>query len=356
MSRVWKSPDGRDYIIASKGAPEAVMDLCHIDGERAGGRLMGQAKALAAKGLRVLGVAKSAFREADLPGGQHDFVFEFLGFMGFEDPVRPGVKEAIRECHKAGIRVIMITGDYPATAQKIAMEIGLNSASEMMTGAELEQMTDEELGEKIGRVNIFARAVPEQKLKIIKALKLNGEVVAMTGDGVNDAPALKAADIGIAMGSRGTDVARESSALVLVDDDFTSIVSAAKMGRRIFDNLKKAMSYIFAVHVPIAGMSLIPILFKWPLSVPAGAHRVPGTYNRPRVLGGFRGRARRTGHNGPPAEEMRRTPFRQEDRHVQPPAGVRRAHDSLGYILFFADKGAGRDGSEGHGVYNNDIR
>ena len=266
MSRVWKSPDGRDYIIASKGAPEAVLDLCHIEGARAA-ELLEHVKTLAARGLRVLGVAKASFTATDLPGGQHDFVFEFLGFLGLEDPVRPGVKEAIAECRKAGIRVIMITGDHPVTAQNIARSIGLRSYDDIITGGELEKMSGAELRERLKHSNIFARAVPEQKLKIIRALKENGEIVAMTGDGVNDAPALKAADIGIAMGNRGTDVAREASALVLVDDDFTSIVRAVKMGRRIFENLKKAMSYIFAVHVPIAGMSLLPVLFKWPLAL-----------------------------------------------------------------------------------------
>jgi Ca2+-transporting ATPase len=187
--------------------------------------------------------------------------------MGLEDPVRPGVKESIEECHTAGMRVIMITGDYPLTAQNIARKIGLNSCDEYITGPELEKMTDADLKDRIKKICIFARAVPEQKLRIVQALKANGEVVAMTGDGVNDSPALKASDIGIAMGNRGTDVAREASALVLIDDDFTSIVKAAKMGRRIFDNLKKAMAYIFAVHVPIAGMSLIPVFFNWPLAL-----------------------------------------------------------------------------------------
>jgi Ca2+-transporting ATPase len=159
----------------------------------------------------------------------------------------------------------MITGDYPLTAQHIAREIGLPDPERTLTGAELERMGDEELRDRIESTTIFARVVPEQKLRIVNALKVNGEVVAMTGDGVNDAPALKSADIGIAMGGRGTDVARESSSLVLLDDNFTSIVSAVRMGRRIYDNLKKAMAYIFSIHVPIAGMSLIPVLFHMPL-------------------------------------------------------------------------------------------
>jgi Ca2+-transporting ATPase len=175
------------------------------------------------------------------------------------------VAAAVQECYTAGIRVVMITGDYPVTAQAIARQIGLLQMGAVMTGAELDHLSEAELQERIQSTNIFARAVPEQKLRLVKALKAKGEVVAMTGDGVNDAPALKAAQIGIAMGQRGTDVARESAALVLLDDDFSSIVQAVKLGRRIFANLRKAMSYLVAIHIPIAGMSLIPVLFKLPL-------------------------------------------------------------------------------------------
>ena len=172
---------------------------------------------------------------------------------------------AIKECYTAGMRVIMITGDYPGTAQNIAQQIGLASLSEVITGPELDRMDDSELQRRIKKVNIFARVVPEQKLRIVNALKAIGEIVAMTGDGVNDAPALKSAHIGIAMGERGTDVAREAASLVLLDDDFSSIVGAVRIGRRIFDNLKKAMAYIFAIHVPIVGLSLLPVVFGWPL-------------------------------------------------------------------------------------------
>ncbi|MEG4319462.1 MULTISPECIES: cation-translocating P-type ATPase [unclassified Microcoleus] len=200
-----------------------------------------------------------------LPEKQHDFPFEFIGLVGLSDPVRPTVKAAIQECHTAGIRVVMITGDYPETAQTIARQVGLMQMGAVVTGAELDGMSDAELEQRIQSTNIFARAVPEHKLRLVNALKSQGEVVAMTGDGVNDAPALKAAQIGIAMGERGTDVARESAALVLLDDDFSSLVQAVKLGRRIFDNLRKAMSYLIAIHIPIAGMSLIPVLFKLPL-------------------------------------------------------------------------------------------
>ena len=264
LSHVWKSPDGRDFVIASKGAPEAIADLCHVD-DKLSAKLRKKINTLAAEGLRVIGVAKAEFSPEALPGEQHDFNFRFLGLVGLADPVRPNVRHAIEECYGAGIRVIMITGDYPGTAQNIARQIGLSSNDKVITGPELDAMDDAELMERICDVNIFARVVPEQKLRIVNALKEAGEIVAMTGDGVNDAPALKSAHIGIAMGGRGTDVAREAASLVLLDDDFSSIVQAVRMGRRIFDNIRKAMAYIFAVHVPIIGLSLLPVLFGWPL-------------------------------------------------------------------------------------------
>ncbi len=266
MSRVWEHRDGIRYVIAAKGAPEAVADLCHLD---AGAleALRRDIDALARDGLRVIGVAAAEFEKGSLPAGQHDFDFRFLGLLGLHDPVRENVPGAIALCARAGIRVIMITGDYPGTAINIARKIGLDNLDRMLTGPELDMMGDDELREKIGGVSVIARAVPEQKLRIVQALKENGEVVAMTGDGVNDAPALKAANIGIAMGGRGADVARESSDLVLLDDDFHSIVQAVRVGRRIFDNLRKAMTFIFSVHLPIAGMSLIPVLMGWPLAL-----------------------------------------------------------------------------------------
>jgi Ca2+-transporting ATPase len=266
MSRVWQSPDQQHYIIAAKGAPEAIADLCHFSAERLD-ELSLDIDTMAREGLRVIGVARAEFEASDLPGEQHDFSFEFLGLLGLADPVRPGVPEAVVECHTAGIRVIMITGDYPGTARSIAAQIGLKPLDQIITGPELDQMDDAELQKRIRTTCIVARAVPEQKLRIVNALKANREVVAMTGDGVNDAPALKAAHIGIAMGGRGTDVARESAALVLLDDNFASIVAAVRMGRRIFDNLQKAMTYILAVHIPIAGMSLLPVIFQWPLAL-----------------------------------------------------------------------------------------
>jgi len=263
LSHVWRSPQGKDYIISAKGAPEAIFELCHLD-ENTIDSLCKKVNIMAEDGLRVLGVAKSYFHEEkDLPDGQHDFNFEFIGLIGLEDPIRPAVPDAIKMCYEAGIQVVMITGDYPKTAQNIAKQIRLKNPENVITGAELEQMEIERLREKVKTVNIFARVVPEQKLLLINAFKSNGQIVAMTGDGVNDAPSLKSANIGIAMGERGTDVAREASDMVLLDDDFSSIVAAVRSGRKIFDNLKKAMAYIVSVHIPIAGLALLPAILGW---------------------------------------------------------------------------------------------
>jgi len=272
MSRVFSEKSTQQKIIATKGAPEAIFELCHLDATEKK-RLSLAVEELAASGLRVLGVAKASIKASHLPEIQHDFEFGFIGLIGLSDPIRSNVKQAVKECYKAGIRVIMITGDYPVTAQHIALEIGLENPDKCMTGAELESISEVELCRKINGINVFARVIPEQKLKIVEALKRNGEIVAMTGDGVNDAPALKSANIGIAMGRKGTDVAREASSLVLMDDNFSSIVGAIRMGRRIFDNLQKSFGYVFAIHVPIAGLSLLPILVSnlpiilWPVHI-----------------------------------------------------------------------------------------
>jgi P-type Ca2+ transporter type 2C len=263
VSHAWKAHGKEESVIAAKGAPEAIADLCHLE-PRETARLLASVEELAGAGLRVLAVARARFRGRALPEEVHDYPFELLGLVGLEDPLRASVPAAIRDCKTAGIRVVMITGDYPVTASKIAREIGLASGA-MMTGAELDAQDDAALEGRIEAVSVFARVVPEQKLRIVRALQANGEVVAMTGDGVNDAPALKAAHIGIAMGGRGTDVAREAAALVLLDDDFSSIVEAVRLGRRIFDNLKKVIAYLLAIHVAIAGMALFPVLAGWPL-------------------------------------------------------------------------------------------
>lgn len=264
MSCVWEHRKGEGFVIASKGAPEAVIDLCHLEVPRAE-EIRRQAEAMAADGLRVLGVAKASFPSMTLPPHQHEFDFAFLGLVGLEDPLRPEVAKAVDTCRGAGLRVLMITGDYPRTAMKIAQEAGLDVAGGALTGSDLQSLSEPELRERLKTVNIFARTVPEQKLRIVNALKDNGEVVAMTGDGVNDAPSLKWADVGIAMGGRGTDVAREAADLVLLDDRFDSIVLGIERGRVIYSNIVRAMSFIVAVHVPVAGLALMPVLLGWPL-------------------------------------------------------------------------------------------
>ena len=264
MSQVWQAADGREeFVIAAKGAPEAIAALCHLSA-RDFAALTQSVDAMAAEGLRVLGVARASFTGQTWPDSQHDFAFEFLGLVGLADPLRPSVPDAVSECRAAGIKVVMITGDYPATARAIARQAGLD-AEDLVTGEELDQLSEAALAQRVRTATVFARIMPEQKLRIVNALKANGEIVAMTGDGVNDAPSLKAAHIGIAMGGRGTDVAREASSVVLLDDDFSSIVKSVRLGRRIYDNLRKAMGFIFAVHVPIAGLALLPLLFGLPI-------------------------------------------------------------------------------------------
>ncbi len=264
MTRAWQDAASGEYVLAVKGAPEVVAGQCGLSEERRAD-IAEEIERMAEQGLRVLGVARATWPHGELPARHSDITFEWLGLVGLADPVRPTVPGAIAECAQAGVKVKMMTGDYPVTAQAIARSIGLEPSDRYITGPELAAMSDEALREAIKTTAIFARVVPEQKLRLVNALKADGEVVAMTGDGVNDAPALKAADIGIAMGGRGTDVAREAAALVVVDDDFASIVQAIRSVRRIFDNLRKAMAYLFAIHVPIAGIALIPVLLGSPL-------------------------------------------------------------------------------------------
>ena len=264
MSQVWIAGDGADEsLVAAKGAPEAIAQLCHLRAE-ARSEITRSVDAMAAAGLRVLGVARASFRGIELPESQLDFDFDFIGLVGFSDPLRQSVPAAVSECQTAGIRVIMITGDYPTTARVIARQAGLDG-KDVVTGDELEALSGVQLAARVKTASVFARIMPEQKLRIVEALKANGEIVAMTGDGVNDAPSLKAAHIGIAMGGRGTDVAREASSIVLLDDDFGSIVTTIRLGRRIYDNLRKAMSFILAVHVPIAGLALLPLMTGLPI-------------------------------------------------------------------------------------------
>ena len=259
MSHVWQGNGQPYHLVAAKGAPEAIIDLCHLPEAEA--RAIEQvAAAMADQGLRVLGVARAKLKpDQAWPAQQHDIEFYFVGLLGLHDPLRRGVTETIALCHTAGIRVVVITGDHARTAQAIARELGLPH-EQVLTGNELDTLSDEALRSRLCDTQVFARIVPQQKLRLVEAFKANGEIVAMTGDGVNDAPALKAAHIGVAMGKRGTDVAREAAALVLLDDDFASLVTTIRMGRRIYDNLRKAMSYVLAVHIPIVGMAMLPVL------------------------------------------------------------------------------------------------
>jgi Ca2+-transporting ATPase len=259
----WSVPGEDEIRIAAKGAPEAIAELCGFDDD-AREKMLNVAERFAEGGLRVLAVAEALYTD-ELPDDPHRFTFSFTGLVGLADPVRAGVPEAVTECRRAGVRVLMITGDYPVTALSIAKQVGIDVSGGVMTGAELAACNDEDLAGRIEGVRVFARILPEQKLRLVNAFKAKGEIVAMTGDGVNDAPALKAAHIGIAMGGRGTDVAREAAALVLLDDAFESVVLAIRLGRRIFDNLRKAFAYILAIHVPIAALALMPLLFGWPV-------------------------------------------------------------------------------------------
>ncbi len=264
FSHVWQMSENKKFAVASKGAPEAILNLCHVPAKKCT-EILKHVTSMSEKGLRVLGVARAVYIKSALPKNQHDYTFEFVGLLGFIDPPRPSAAGAVQEAYEAGMRVIVMTGDYPGTAQFIAKEVGIKNPETFITGDNLAKMDQQELRKRIKTTNVFARIMPEQKLAIVNALKANGEIVAMTGDGVNDAPALKSANIGIAMGERGTDVAREAASLVLLNDDFSSIVAAVRLGRRIFDNLTSAMGYIVAVHIPIAGIALLPLLFNLPV-------------------------------------------------------------------------------------------
>ena len=262
-TQAWADASGHERWLVAKGAPEAIARLCRLQSP-ASGRMTDQVAVLASQGLRVLAVARARHVGAQWPASPDAVVFEWQGLIALADPLRPAVPEAVGDCQAAGIRIVMITGDYPATAQAIARAAGLPAAAAMMTGTELASLTDGQLDARLSGTSIYARMVPEQKLRLVLALVRQGEVVAMTGDGVNDAPALRAAHIGIAMGGRGTDVAREAASLVLLDDDFTAIAQAVRLGRRIYDNISHATGYLVAVHIPTAGMALVPLLAGWP--------------------------------------------------------------------------------------------
>jgi Ca2+-transporting ATPase len=260
MTMVWEAED--HFVLACKGAPEAVARLSGADTKS----VIDQVEKLAVGGRRILAVAGARIsNDQPLPDNQADLQLQFQGLVALRDQVRPGVPEALAEAKAAGIRVLMMTGDFSATAIEIAQEIGLETRN-TLTGQEIDQLGDAELIERVKDLTICSRVTPAQKLRVIHALKSSGEVVVMTGDGINDAPALKLANISIAMGLRGTDVAREASDLILTDDNFASIVAGIKRGRTIYASLKKAFAYILAIHVPLLGMAVIPILvLDWPI-------------------------------------------------------------------------------------------
>ncbi len=270
MTHVWQNPtSSQDYLVTTKGAPEAVFTLCRLS-ESQKKEFSAHSERLAEEGFRVIAVASATvatatFTDAPMPVSQEEFPLSFQGLIAFSDPIRLQAASTVKICREAGIRVLMATGDHPRTAMSIAKQVGLSQEGGILTGAEIHAMDDQALAERSKTVSVFARVSPEHKLRLVNALKVAGEIVAMTGDGVNDAPALKAAHIGIAMGRRSTDVAKEASALVLLDDNISSWAEAIRLGRRIYDNIRKAMGYTISIHVPIAGLALVPVLAKLPL-------------------------------------------------------------------------------------------
>jgi P-type Ca2+ transporter type 2C len=265
-THVWAEPLTQAGSVACKGAPEAIVSLCALPAEEAA-RVLAQVRAMATRGLRVLAVASARWSgpPASLPMSPRGFDFEWRGLVGLADPLRAGVPAAVSQAQQAGVRVLMLTGDHPDTARAIATQAGLRRPEVVMTGDELGRLDDAGWARAAAEVDVFARVRPEDKLRLVRALKAAGAVVAMTGDGVNDAPALVAAHVGVAMGARGTDVAREAASIVLLDDDFVTVVQAIRHGRTIYDNLVRAMRYILAVHVPITGLALLPLLLGAPL-------------------------------------------------------------------------------------------
>ncbi len=258
MARVFETSEERPYLFATKGAPESVLDLCHLPSEEVA-LLSLKVESLARQGFRVLGVATGRIASSSLPDNLHQVPFSFLGLLGFRDLPRKGVREAIGECQSAGIRVIMMTGDHPETARSVARAVGIPDRN-LLTGATLDSLVDPETV-SLSEISICARLRPEQKLRLVEILKKNGDIVAMTGDGVNDAPALKAANIGISMGKKGTDVARQAASLVLMEDSFLDLVEGLRMGRRIVDNITSAIRFAVAVHIPLVGLGLLAAVY-----------------------------------------------------------------------------------------------
>ncbi|MBB6697472.1 cation-translocating P-type ATPase [Clostridium algidicarnis] len=266
MGHVWKNGD--NIVVVAKGSPEHILTICNLTAED---RKIAENKIIemSSQGLRVIAVGQMLLNSTkDIPATLMECSLQLCGMVGLADPPRESVKEDIKTCTKAGVRVVMITGDNGITASSIAKQINMPNSDKIITGDDLNKMSDEELCERVKDVSVFSRVVPEHKMRIVKAFKENGEIVAMTGDGVNDAPALKYADIGIAMGKRGSEVSREAADLILLDDNFSTIVDTIKDGRRIYDNIRKAVGYVFTIHIPIAFASLFaPLLGISPASL-----------------------------------------------------------------------------------------
>lgn len=259
MANIYDMEKG--FYVAAKGSPETIIPLCDLENDSRE-KILDAVDKMSSRGLRVIALADA--KSSEVYENLDEYTLSFRGLVGLQDPPKDGVREAIQTCKKAGIRVVMITGDYSKTAMAIGNEIGLKYKDCAITGDDIDSMSEDELCEAVKHCDIFSRVIPEHKMKIVKALKKNGDIVAMTGDGVNDAPALKNADIGVAMGKRGTEVAKEASHMILMDDNFTTIVNSVKDGRRIYDNIRKAMVYILIIHIPIAALALFAPLFNLP--------------------------------------------------------------------------------------------
>ncbi|MEO6290246.1 MAG: cation-translocating P-type ATPase [Ginsengibacter sp.] len=261
MTHIFRNNLG-ETIIAAKGAPEALIRQSDLTAEEIK-IIQQQLQWYSTEGFRVLGVGKGGWNEKDWPASQEEFRMKFLGLVAFQDPPKPGITETIKTFENAGISVKMLTGDYPETAIAIAKQVQLGNTDKWLTGKDAVELSTEELRARVKETDIFARMFPEAKLKVINALIENGEVVAMTGDGVNDAPALKAAHIGIAMGTRGSEVAKSAASIIIADDDLGHMADAVALGRKIYDNLKKAIQYIVSIHIPIILIVTIPLILGW---------------------------------------------------------------------------------------------
>ncbi len=260
MTHIFEGSKGK--IIATKGAPEAILEVCNLS-EVEKNTVLDAMNTMAAEGYRVLGVGVAEFAGTNYPKTQQEFQFVFKGLVAFYDPPKENIQKVFEAFYKAGIQVKIVTGDNAATTTTIAKQVGFKDADKVLNGDELMEMDAATLKQKVMETAIFTRMFPEAKLKIIQALKDNDQIVAMTGDGVNDGPALKSAHIGIAMGEKGTEIAKQAANLILINDDFAKMVDAIAMGRKIYLNLKKAIQYIISIHIPIILIVFIPLALGW---------------------------------------------------------------------------------------------